>query len=68
MSRNNKTARNLARAKQITQMHASGEKGPSRTATQHGKKSAWWQIGNGDYATFVKGKQKRAKPDEATEV
>lgn len=38
MSRNNKNARNLAKARQITAMHKNGEKGPSRTAAVHGKK------------------------------
>lgn len=38
MSRQSKNARNLARAKQITQMHLNGEKGPARTMPSHGKK------------------------------
>lgn len=38
MSRQSKNARNLARAKTITLMHKQGEKGPSRTNAQHGKK------------------------------
>ena len=38
MSHNNKNARNLAKAKTITAMHAKGEKGPSKTTPLHGKK------------------------------
>jgi hypothetical protein len=38
MSRNSKNARNLAKARQISAMHKNGEKGPARTAPQHGKK------------------------------
>jgi hypothetical protein len=38
MSRNSKNARNLAKARDISKMHANGEKGPARTSPQHGKK------------------------------
>ncbi len=38
MSRQSKNARNLAKARQISTMHKSGEKGPSRTTPLHGKK------------------------------
>lgn len=62
MSRQSKNARNLAKARQITEMHKRGEKGPSRTGTTK-KKNAWWQVGNGSYSAFIKGK--KTKPQEA---
>jgi len=64
MTRQSKNARNLAKARTITAMHKNGEKGPSKTGTSV-KKNAWWQTGQGDYSTFVKGKGKgRGKPEE----
>lgn len=57
MSRQSKNARVLAKARQITEMHKRGEKGPSRGASSQ-KKNAWWQIGAGDYTSFIKGKGK----------
>lgn len=65
MSRQSKNARNLAKARQITAMHKNGEKGPARTGSSK-KKNAWWQVGNGSYATFVNGKAKRVRADEAS--
>lgn len=57
MSRNSKNARNIARRKQITAMHKSGEKGPARTSPTHGKK--WTYRHNPDamkrLAEFLKG-------------
>jgi hypothetical protein len=38
MTRQSKNARNLAKARDITKMHANGEKGPSRTTPLHNKK------------------------------
>jgi hypothetical protein len=38
MSRQSKNARNLAKARDISKMHANGEKGPARTSPAHGKK------------------------------
>lgn len=64
MSRQSKNARNLAKARQITAMHKNGEKGPSRTGSSQ-KKNAWWQVGNGSYTTFVKGKPKRGQSEQA---
>lgn len=63
MSRNSKNARNVARRKANTLARQNGDGGPSQTAAKHGKKNAWWQVGNGSYSTFVKGKKKR--PEEA---
>ena len=64
MSRQSKNARNLAKARQITLMHKNGEKGPSRTGTSK-KKNAWWQVGQGDYKTFISGKGKKPGRGEA---
>jgi hypothetical protein len=60
MSRNSKNAKNLAKARSITLLHKSGEKGPSNTGTSK-KKNAWWQ--RGDYSSFAKGKDKDRKKD-----
>ena len=38
MSRNNKSARLLQKAKEITALHLKGEKGPSSTKADHGKR------------------------------
>jgi len=38
MSRQNKNARNRARAKSITMMHQKGEKGPAKTIPKHTKR------------------------------
>lgn len=38
MSRNNKSATNLARAKVFSKMRQDGLKGPSRTEPKHGKR------------------------------
>ena len=59
MSRQSKNARLLAKARQITAMHKNGEKGPARTGSSK-KKKAWWQVGDGQYRSFVKGKSKRS--------
>ncbi len=67
MSRQSKNARNLAKARQITAMHKNGEKGPARTGSSK-KKNAWWQVGNGSYTTFVKGKPKRGRDEASTEA
>lgn len=42
MSRQNKQAKNAARAKQITDLHKSGERGPKSTTPKHGKKKTKW--------------------------
>jgi hypothetical protein len=46
MSRTSKNAKNLARARRITEMHKQGEKGPARTTPLHGKK--WTYRSNPD--------------------
>ncbi len=64
MSRQSKNARVLAKAREITALHLKGEKGPSRTGSSK-KKNAWWQVGNGSYSTFVKGKKGKTQETEA---
>lgn len=59
MSRNNKNAREHAKAKTITAMHQRGEKGPAKTTPQHGKKNAWFQKLGGGYAAFIAGGKKK---------
>ena len=38
MTRQAKNARNLAKARDISKLHASGEKGPAKTSPKHGKR------------------------------
>lgn len=56
MSRNNKSARNVARRKANTAARQNGG-GPARTTAKHGKVNAWWQ--KGTYGSFVKGVAKK---------
>lgn len=55
MSRNSKNARLVFQAKQRNRVK--GFRGPAKTAAKHGKKNAWWQVGNKTYSEFVKGKK-----------
>lgn len=57
MSRNNKKARLLAKAREITALHAKGEKAPAKTKPLHGKTRAWWQKFP-SYSAFIKGGKK----------
>ena len=61
MSRNNKNARRIAAAREISKTRQAGGSGPSSTTAKHGKKNAWWQ--KGDYAAFVKGRNKGSLKD-----
>jgi hypothetical protein len=45
MSRNSKTARKLATAKQFTSARKNGGGGPKKTTPKHGKTKARWQVG-----------------------
>lgn len=60
MSRQSKNARNLAKARDITKMHASGEKGPSRTTPLHGKK--WGYRNNPEVLKRIAEMAKAAEP------
>jgi len=60
MSRNSKNARNLAKARAITLMHKSGEKGPARTSPQHGKK--WGYRDNPEVLKRIAEAAKAAEP------
>lgn len=55
MSRNSKNAKRLVKAREISELHKKGEKGPSNTGGSK-KKNAWWQ--KGDYSAFIKGNKK----------
>ena len=65
MSRNSKNARRIAARKEMSKLRQGGGAGPARTTPKHEKKNAWWQIGNGSYSAFVKGKKKRPEEAEA---
>ena len=54
MSRNNKNAKRIAAAKEMSKTRLGGGKGPARTSPKHGKKNAWWQK-FASYAAFLKG-------------
>lgn len=57
MSKNNKNAKRIAAAKEMSKTRLAGGKGPSRTTPKHGKKNAWWQVGSRSYTAYVKGKR-----------
>lgn len=57
MSRNSKNAKQHAAAKQISEMHKNGNKGPAQTAAKHGKKKAWWQKFP-SYGAYIRGGKK----------
>lgn len=63
MSRNSKSARNVARRKANALARQSGGGGPAKTSPKHGKAKAWWQVGNGSYSTFIKGKPGKRQED-----
>lgn len=54
MSRNNKNAKRIAAAKEMSKLRQGGGSGPARTSPKHGKKNAWWQKFQ-SYAAFIKG-------------
>lgn len=54
MSRNNKNAKRIAAAKEMSKTRVSGGSGPSSTTPKHGKKNAWWQIFP-SYSAYIKG-------------
>lgn len=58
MSHNNKNARRIAAAREISKTRVGGGSGPSSTTPKHGKKNAWWQRFR-SYAEFMKGGKKQ---------
>ena len=54
MSRQSKNANNRERAKAITRLHLSGQKGPKQTTPKHGKNP-----GRRVYSTTSRGQQSR---------
>lgn len=65
MSRNNKNATRNKQAKEVTARRKNGNKGPSETKAQHGKKNAWWQ--RGSYSQFIRGGNRKRNGGAATE-
>jgi hypothetical protein len=64
MTRQSKNARNLAKARDITKLHKSGEKGPSKTTPAHGKK--WGYRTNPDVQKRIAEQLKASQPQEKT--
>ena len=64
MSRNSKGARLVARRKANTAARQNGGGGPAQTTPKHGKKNAWWQVGDRTYRTFLKGKPGKRQQQE----
>jgi hypothetical protein len=64
MSRQSKNARNLAKARDISKMHANGEKGPARTSPAHGKK--WGYRDNPEVLKRIAEMLKAENPQEKT--
>lgn len=63
MSRNSKSARNVARRKANTQARQGGG-GPAKTTPKHGKLKAWWQT-FGSYGAFIRGKKSKSAEEAA---
>jgi hypothetical protein len=63
MSRNNKSAKNVARRKACTAARQSGNPGKP-TKPVHGKKKAWWQIFP-SYGAYIAGGKKPQRGQEA---
>lgn len=66
MSRNNKNAKRIAAAREMSKNRLAGNAGPARTEPKHGKKNAWWQKFR-SYAEFVSGPKKTGRQSRATE-
>lgn len=64
MSRNSKNAQRIQRSKEMSESRKNGHPGPSQTQPKHGKKRAWWQLG--DYRTFARGKPTKSHDDLST--
>ena len=54
MSKNNKNAKRIAAAKEMSKIRLGGGKGPARTEPKHGKKNAWWQKFP-SYTAYIRG-------------
>lgn len=66
MSHNNKNARRIAAAREISKTRVGGGSGPSSTTPKHGKKNAWWQRFR-SYSEFMKGGKKQRGAVDADE-
>lgn len=67
MSRNNKNAKRIQAAREMSRTRVSGGKGPSKTEPKHGKKNAWWQKFR-SYAEYVSGPKKTGRARVTEEV
>ena len=68
MSRNSKNAKRIQQAREMSKTRTGGGSGPSSTSPKHGKKKAWWQVGNGSYTAFIKGDGKKKRGGDAEVV
>jgi hypothetical protein len=64
MSRNSKNANKAAVAKQITQMHKNGQRGPGKTAAVHGKKKRLPFKNAGGQQAVTQQKQRRNEEEQ----
>ena len=67
MSRNNKNAKRIAAAREMSKVRTGGGSGPSSTTPKHGKKNAWWQKFR-SYAEYVSGPKKTSRKNAADEA
>lgn len=69
MSKNNKNAKRLAAARELSKARQNGAKGPAHKSPTSKKKNAWWQKFP-SYGSFIagKGKQPRKGRDEPETV
>lgn len=64
MSKNNKNAKRLVAAREMSKLRQSGGNGPKATTPVHGKKKAWFQLFD-THREFLASKNKKQKPARA---
>jgi len=67
MSKNNKNAKRLVAAREMSQKRVAGGKGPAKTTPAHGKKNAWFQKFD-TYREFLNSKNKKTSRKQEAEV
>ena len=67
MSKNNKNAKRMIAAREMSQKRVAGGKGPAKTTPTHGKKNAWFQKFD-TYREFLASKNKKASRKQDQEV
>lgn len=67
MSKNNKNAKRLVAAREMSAKRVAGGKGPAKTTPVHGKKKAWFQLFD-TYSAFLASKTKKPARKQVQEA